>query len=185
MMSDRGYSIRDQYAIHFITFAVVQWIDVFTRKEYTDIVVDSLRFCQLNKGLRIHAWCIMSNHVHLILSTQEPYRLSDTLRDFKRYTPLPVVKAISENQRQSRKRWMLWIFKKAGEDNNRNREFQFWQQGNHPIQCDSNAIIDSRIKYLHENPVRAGIVRKEEEYIYSSALDYYTGESGLIKIDFI
>lgn len=80
---------------------------------------------------------------------------------------------------------MLWIFKKAGEDNNRNREFQFWQQGNHPIQCDSNAIIDSRIKYLHENPVRAGIVRKEEEYIYSSALDYYTGESGLIKIDFI
>jgi putative transposase len=62
-MSDRGYLIRNQFAIHFITFATVQWVDVFTRKEYADIVVESLKFCKKNKGLKIHAWCIMSNHL--------------------------------------------------------------------------------------------------------------------------
>ncbi len=55
-MSDRGYSIKDQHAIHFITFAVVQWVDVFSRREYADVLLESLRFCQQKKGLRIHAW---------------------------------------------------------------------------------------------------------------------------------
>jgi REP element-mobilizing transposase RayT len=76
-MSDRGYSIKDQYAIHFITFSVVQWIDVFSRTEYADIVLESLKFCQTNKGLKVHAWCIMSNHIYLIISTIEPNRCSE------------------------------------------------------------------------------------------------------------
>jgi len=184
-MSGRGYAIKDQNAVHFITFAVVQWIDVFTRKEYADIIIESLKFCQRNKGLRIHAWCIMSNHLHLILSAKEPYRLSDILRDFKKYTSSEIIRAITDNTRESRKNWMLWIFKKAGERNNRNKDHQFWQQDNHPVQCDTNEIIDSRMEYLHENPVRAGLVRKEQDYLYSSGIDYYAEGKGLIDIDFI
>lgn len=80
-MKDDGYKIRDQYAVHFITFAVVEWIDVFTRKAYADIVLDSLRHCMQNKGLKVHAWCIMSNHIHLIVSATNG-NLSDLLRDF-------------------------------------------------------------------------------------------------------
>ncbi len=90
-MSGRGYTIKDQYAIHFITFAVVQWVDVFSRKEYADVVVESLSFCQKNKGLKVHAWCIMSNHLHLIVSTVEN-KLSDVLRDFKKDTSLSLLK---------------------------------------------------------------------------------------------
>ena len=184
-MSDKGYSIRDQNAIHFITFAVVQWIDVFSRKEYSDVVVDSLKFCQEKKGLKIHAWCIMSNHIHLIVSTAAPNRLSDVLRDFKKFTSTNIIKAISENPKESRKNWMLWIFKKAGEKNNRNKDYQFWQQDNHPVQCDTNEILETRLKYLHENPVRAGLVRYEQDYVYSSGIDYYTEEAGLIAVEFI
>ncbi|NGF57174.1 transposase [Parapedobacter sp. SGR-10] len=184
-MGEQGYSIKDQYSIHFITFAVIEWVDVFTRKGYADIVVESLKFCQREKGLKVHAWCIMSNHIHLILSTQEPNRLSDILRDFKKYTSTAIIKAINENTRESRKNWMLWIFKKAGEKNNRNQEYQFWRQDNHPIQCDTNAIIETRLNYVHENPVKAGIVMREQDYLYSSAIDYYTEEKGLIDIDFI
>ena len=184
-MSDRGYSIKDQHAIHFITFAVVQWIDVFSRKEYADILLESLKFCQQKKGLRVHEWCIMSNHLHLIVSASEPNKLSDILRDFKKFTSSQILKAIAENEKESRKNWMLWIFKKAGEKNNRNNEYQFWQQDNHPVQCDTNDILESRITYLHENPVRAGIVREAQDYIYSSAIDYYTKEKGLVDIDFV
>ena len=53
-MSDGGYKIRNQAAIHFITFAVVEWVDVFSRKDYRDIVLDSIRFCQKEKGLLLY-----------------------------------------------------------------------------------------------------------------------------------
>ncbi|MEO7446531.1 MAG: transposase, partial [Ferruginibacter sp.] len=64
-MQDEGYKIRDQSGVYFITFATVQWVDVFTRNCYVEIVLDSLRFCIKEKGLNVHAWCLMSNHLHL------------------------------------------------------------------------------------------------------------------------
>src|SRR5215207_5025956 len=69
-MSEGGYKIRNKKEIHFVSFAVVEWIDVFTRKEYRDIFIESLKHCQEKKELRLHAWCVMSNHVHLIISAR-------------------------------------------------------------------------------------------------------------------
>jgi hypothetical protein len=80
---------------------------------------------------------------------------------------------------------MLWIFKKAGEKNERNKNYQFWQQENHPIECSTYEVLQSKIKYVHENPVRAGLVRNESDYVYSSGVDYYTNEKGLIEINFL
>jgi putative transposase len=184
-MSDRGYSIKDQFAIHFITFAVVQWVNVFNRSLYADIVVESLKYCRKEKGLKIHAWCLMSNHIHLIISANGPATLSDILRDFKKFTSSQIINAIENNAQESRKYWMLWLFRKAGQLNKRNDTYQFWQQDNHPVQCDTNDILDTRLLYLHENPVRAGIVRYEQHYIYSSGIDYYTEDKGLIEIDLV
>lgn len=184
-MSEKGYQIRDQYAVHFITFSVVEWVDVFTRKKYADILVDSLKYCQLNKGLLIHAWCIMSNHVHLIISTNGSTQLSDVIRDFKKFSSSAIINTIKDNPTESRKNWMLWIFKKAGEHNKRNKNYQFWQQENHPVECSTQDILQSRMIYLHENPLRAGIVRLEQDYLYSSGIDYYGKERGLIDIDYL
>ncbi len=181
-MFKEGYQIRDQYAIHFVSFAVVQWVDVFTRSMYADVVVESLNFCVKKKGLQVHAWCIMSNHLHLIISAKEPAKLSDLLRDFKKYTSSKIVEAIEQNDRESRKGWMLWIFRSAGKHNNRNEVHQFWQQSNHPIECSDANFLDSRMKYLHENPVRAGLVRFEGDYVYSSGIDYYLDQKGLVEL---
>src|SRR5688572_29408001 len=122
-MPEAGYKIRDQYAVHFITLAVIEWIDVFTRSNYSDIVVESLRFCQQNKGLNVHAWCLMSNHIHLIVSAKPPASLSGLIRDFKKFTSSQIIHAIEENEKESRKNWMLWIFRKAGERNERNERY--------------------------------------------------------------
>ncbi len=135
-MKDDGYKIRDQYEVHFITFAVVEWIDVFTRRTYSDIIMESLRYCSKNKGLKLHAWCIMSNHIHLIISAADG-NLSDILRDFKKFTSKEIITAIENYKQESRKNWMLWIFRKAGEKNSRNKEYQFWQQDNHAIQLET------------------------------------------------
>jgi REP element-mobilizing transposase RayT len=184
-MPEGGYKIRDQYSIHFITFAVVEWVDLFTRQDYVQIVLDSLKFCQENKGLKIHAWVIMSNHLHLLVSTDGENTLSDVLRDFKKFTSTMITRKIEDNTKESRRNWMLWIFKSKGSKNSKNEKYQFWQQGNHPVECSSAEILDSKKKYIHENPLRAGWVRNEWDYVYSSAIDYYTDKKGLLKIDYV
>jgi putative transposase len=184
-MNDGGYKIRNQAATHFITFAVVEWVDVFTRKDYRDIVLDSIRHCQAERGLLLHCWCIMSNHVHLIASAKN-CDLSEILRDFKKFTSKQIIKAIEENQHESRREWMLKIFRQHGESNIRNTNYQFWRQDNQPQELYSSAFIFQKINYIHNNPVEAGIVDKPEQYLYSSARDYFhTRKCGLLDLAFI
>jgi putative transposase len=102
-MKDDGYKIRDQHAVHFITFAVVEWVDVFTRRTYSDIVIQSIFYCINNKGLKLHGWCIMTNHLHLIISAPNG-NLSDILRDFKKFTSKEIITAIENNKQESRRK---------------------------------------------------------------------------------
>ena len=169
-----AYKIYDQEGQYFITCTVHQWVDVFTRRDYIDIFLDSIRFCQSNKGLEVHAWVIMSNHVHMIVSSSKG-KLSDTIRDFKKFTATKIVKAIEYNPKESRKRWLLWLLKKEG-------NIWFWEEGYHGEEIVTKEFFDSKLEYIHMNPVRAGIVEKEEEYMYSSCGDYYGTRKGLLAL---
>ncbi|WP_420579834.1 REP-associated tyrosine transposase [Reichenbachiella sp.] len=182
-MNSSGYKIRNQTGIYFITFAVVEWVDVFTRRQYTEVVIDSLNYCQKEKGLEIYAWCLMSNHLHLIISSKEG-RLSDTLRDFKKFTASKILSSIENNYKESRKGWMLWIFKSAGKKNTNNKIYQFWRQNNHPKELETNKFKDEKLNYIHMNPVETGLVNEPEHYRYSSAVDYCGGK-GLVRICFL
>ena len=133
--------------------------------------------------MRLSAWIIMSNHLHLILSANSGFTISNILRDFKKFTSKQIIKAIQENSRESRKAWMIYMFERAGKRNSNNKDFQFWRQDNHPIELSTPVILKERLDYLHENPVRAGIVFEPQEYVYSSAVDYYTKRKGLIEIE--
>ena len=185
MMPEGGYKIRNQAEIHFVSFAVVEWIDVFIRKEYIDIIIDSLKFCQTSKQLQVHGWCIMTSHLRLLLSS-DIRNLSGTLRDFKKFTTNKIIQAIVENKKESRREWMIEIFRKAGKENSRNTNYQFWQQDNQPKECYSPAFTVQKLDYIHNNPVVAGIVDHPWEYVYSSARDYYfQTHCGLLKVAFI
>lgn len=180
------YKFKNSAGCYFISFAVIEWVDVFIRKEYKNILVENLKYCQKEKGLELFAWCIMSNHVHLIARAKEGFLLQHILRDFKKYTSRLILKTISENNHESRKEWMLKIFRDAGMKNSNNENYQFWQQDNHPIEIWSEDVINQKLEYLHNNPVKEGFVDKAEEYLYSSARDYYQDKNcGLIEINFI
>jgi|SRR5690554_221344 len=172
-----GYIIRDQAAPHFITATVVDWIDVFTRQQYKDIIISSLDYSINNKGLVVFAYVVMSNHVHLIVQAKDN-NLSDLIRDFKKFTATTIVKEIKESN-DGRFDWMLDRFEKATESHSRNKNFQFWQYGNHPKEVFSEKFLWSKIDYIHLNPVRAGIVKQVEDYIYSSASNYIKDEGVL------
>ncbi len=176
-----SYKFHNPEGVYFITFAVVEWVDVFTRKEYPEIVVESLRFCQKEKGLVIHAWCIMSNHLHLIIAKNGTADLHEIMRDMKKFTSAQITKAIEESN-ESRKGWMLWLFRSAGERNPNNKKYQFWQQDNHPLELISPKFILQKLQYIHRNPVAAGIVTESQYYRYSSAIDY-AGGKGLLEVD--
>ena len=122
----------------------------------------------------------MSSHVHLLASSLNR-DLSGALRDFKKFTGKKLIEAIINNAQESRKEWMLRIFKDAGKANS-STNFQFWRQDNQPKECYSPAFTVQKLNYIHNNPVEAGIVDKAEEYVYSSARDhYYQKNCGLFK----
>ena len=179
----RNYKIRDQGGVYFVTMTIVGWIDIFTRTEYRDIYLESVRYCQKEKGLVVYAWCMMSNHVHLIVRAEED-NLSGVIRDLKKFTSKKLFAAIEENAEESRRNWIVAIFRRNGEFNHNNLNFQVWQQHNQPIELYSAAAIDQKLHYIHENPVRAGWVEYPWEYLYSSARDY-ADRKGLLDIELI
>ncbi|MEJ7736630.1 MAG: transposase [Chitinophagaceae bacterium] len=177
------YKFSDQEKLYFVSYAVVYWIDLFTRNEYKDILLKSWRYCMDTKGMELYGWCIMTSHVHMIIGTHgEP--LENIMRDMKRHTSEQLKIAIKNNTIESRKEWLLWMMEKAGRKNSNNIEFQLWQQDNHPIILNSATITHQKLDYIHNNPVDAGFVEKPEDWLYSSARDYY-GLKGLIKISLI
>lgn len=181
----RKYAIRDQQSMHFVTFTVVNWIDLFIRDQYKEILIQSLIYCQKHKGLRVHAYCIMTSHIHLIISVEEGVHLSDVIRDFKSYTSTRLKAVIGENSKESRREWLIWMFERAGKKNKRNDSFQLWLQNNHPIELSSNEMQDQRLNYLHNNPVEAGFVDDPSSWIWSSCASYQKSEKGKIDIHFI
>jgi REP element-mobilizing transposase RayT len=175
-----GYVIRDQGAIYFLTFTVVEWVDVFTRKDYRDIIIDSLKYCQEAKGMNIYAFVIMSNHIHIMMQSEKK-ELSNLVRDFKKYTAQMILKRVMDGP-ESRSDWMLKRFEFAANSHQRNTKYQFWQLNNHAEEVFSEPFMWSKINYIHMNPVRAEIVAKASEYLHSSALNY-VGKTSLIDIE--
>ncbi len=169
------YQIKNQEGAYFLTLQVVGWIDIFTRQKYRDIIIQNLKYCQEHKGLSIFAYVIMSNHLHILVQSQTG-TLSNTIRDFKSYTSKVILSTV-ENEMESRKEWMMNYFEHAAQAHERNRNYQFWTHENHAEQIYSDKFIRQKLNYIHMNPVRAGIVRKPEEYIYSSASNYAGLES--------
>jgi REP element-mobilizing transposase RayT len=177
------YKFRDITGVYFVTSTVVDWIEVFTRDIYLDILLDSFRFCQQKQGLQMHAWVLMPNHFHLICSFINNTDPGMVIKNIKSFTAIKIIDAIINNSRESRKRWMLDLFEKNGK-NKKNYRFQFWQHENHPVLLDNEKMYDQRFNYLHENPVRAGFVRAPEDWQYSSAIDYYE-QSGKGLLDLV
>ena len=82
---------------------------------------------------------------------------------------------------ESRREWLLYRFSFAGKFDHRIKNYKVWQDISHPILLESNNLIDQKINYIHQNPVRALIVQNAEDYIFSSASDY-AGTKGMINI---
>lgn len=180
-MSGDNYFIRYQQNCYFLTLTVVKWIDLFTRREFKDVITDSLNYCVKHKGLELYAWVIMSNHIHFAGRVNTPHRMSDFLRDFKKFTSKRFIR-LMELINESRKEWLLEAFSIEAQRIGRAKNYKIWRDDNHAIDLETyNIDLIEKIDYIHKNPVKAGLVENPEDYVYSSARDY-CGKKGLVEI---
>ena len=165
-MSEK-YKIYDG-GVFFVTLTIVGWIDLFTRRDYCDIIVNSLSYCIKHKGLKVFAFCIMPSHIHIVAAAENGL-LSDILRDMKSYSAKQILQTIQTHPQESRKEWLLYMLAYHAKIIRHNGQYQVWQQHNHPISLHNGQLLKQRINYLHDNPVVAGIVNEAQNYMYSSA----------------
>ena len=150
-----GYVIRDQTLPHFLTVTVVDWVDVFSRQNYRDSVIECLDYCIKNKGMILFSYVIMSNHIHMIIQSDDA-KLSDLIRDFKKFTAKTILDKI-QVEPESRRNWMLERFKLATETHSRNKNYQFWRLGSHAEEIYSENFMWSKIDYIHFNMLFHGL----------------------------
>jgi len=155
------YKVIESDGVYITTSTIVEWIPIFTNEDIFQIIADSLNYCIKEKELKIYSYVIMPNHLHLIASAKN---LSESMKSFKRYT----AKEIIQYLKKSKHDWILnqlHFFKKK---NKLESGYQVWQEGFHPQLISSYQMLEQKINYIHQNPVRKGFVNDADYWKYSS-----------------
>src|SRR5450432_2486734 len=157
-----------QYGLYFVTLTVVGGIDVFTRSEYCDLLVDNINYCIDHKRLRVYEYAIMSSQLHMVVGAEQG-NLSKALRDFKSYSAKQVLRAIAEHPAENRKEWLMRLFQFFADRYQHNSEHHFWQFGNQPIDLDKLAKTGQRAPSSLDYLLNAKLVDGAGHYRYCSA----------------
>ena len=158
---------------HFITITVLNWLPVFTRVDTVNILLDSLKYLS-QEGMKIYAYVILENHLHLIAQSQH---IDKDIQRFKSYTANKLLSYLKDRKVQTLLDQFVF-YKKA---HKADRQYQFWQEGFHPELIQHQDMMNQKIEYIHQNPVKRGYVDEAEHWRYSSARNYM-GKEGLIDI---
>jgi REP element-mobilizing transposase RayT len=172
------YKVTENNGIYFVTSTVVEWIPVFTSKIYFEIIIDSLKFCRTNKGLKLYAFVIVDNHFHLIVSGE---RLAEIMRSLKGFTSRQII----EQLKRDNKKWLLNQLAYYKKRHKTESTFQVWQEGFHPELILSEEMLVQKIEYIHFNPVKRGYVNLPEQWRYSSARNFILEDQSIIEIDLL
>ena len=174
------YRIYDNEKAYFITITVVEWVELFIRRNHSTAVVESLEYCIKNKGLELFAWCLMPNHLHMIARGKEGHLLSNIVRDFKRHTSKKLADQIT-NEPESRRRRLIETFRDAALTHPKEIKLKIWQDGYHPVELYSRGFTKQKLNYIHQNPVEQLLVEHPWDYLFSSARDY-AGKKGMLDV---
>ena len=152
---------------------MVAWLPVFAHPPFADILLDSWRFLQRERGVRIFGYVLLENHLHWIASADD---LAEQVGRFKSYTARRI---IDELQRRGFSALLeeLRYFKLRHKID---QTYQLWQEGNHPQQIQNEEMMQQKLEYIHANPVRRGYVEDPIHWRYSSARNY-AGAKGVIE----
>ncbi|MFO7850851.1 MAG: REP-associated tyrosine transposase [Bacteroidota bacterium] len=174
----RKYKVFDISKPYFVTSSIVSWIKIFNDEKIISILIDSIIYCQLNKGLEIYAYVIMPDHSHMVCRSISDNSLSDIFRDLKKFTSRSIIKYLKQYKSRI---YSSWLDRFRDNNNDSAEHYRIWQNGYNPKELSSNKFMDQKIEYIHSNPVKAGLVSRPNDYIYSSARNY-SEKKGVIDV---
>ena len=170
------YRILEREHSHFITATTVAWLPIFTTAKRCDILVDAFDYCRQHKGLKLHAWVILDTHFHAIVAAPE---LARVLADLKRHTARRIIEQLEAEHCD----WLLRQLRHERAPTKTESRHQVWQEGSHPQAIMSDAIMLQKLEYLHNNPVKRGLVASPEHWRYSSAHEWLPGAMIALRSD--
>ena len=153
---------------YFFTATNLNWEYVLHDHRTKNIVLNSLQFLTDNERVRIFAFCLMSNHIHLIWQTLGSHRRQDVQRDFLKYTGQQILRHLHETKSP-----LLRNLEVQAKD----RQFQVWERNSLSISIESDKFLFQKLDYIHQNPVSAGMCKYAEDYYHSSASFYFRNTS--------
>lgn len=166
---------------YFVTTTTVRWQPALAAKVRRRLIINSLKYCLINKGLHLHGYVIMPTHAPYIFSTDSGVCLSNVMRDFNTHTS----REISVSLIDEKKERMTHVFREAARRAERGNSFKVWQAGYHRVSLETDRFFKQKLKYIHNNPVKAGLVEWAEDWEYSSARNYTFGDHLIIRVEFV
>ncbi len=164
--------------IYYITTVVYARRPIFTRPAYVLPLLDSLNYYRYRDNFKIIGFVIMPDHIHLIVWPLGDVWLDDFMRDFKQFTAMRIIRQAKVEERTED----LAAFAQAGEETGRAKH-KVWQDSYWDKNIYSEQFLRQKLSYVHRNPLRAGLVEKPEDYVYSSYRNYALGDDSLFQID--
>jgi len=156
-------------------FSVINESPHFLTCTIAKLLLDSLSFLQKQQRLKLFAYVIMENHLHLLASSAE---LSKEIGNFKSFTARQIVDYLEEKKHFS----LLKQLNYYKSEHKKNRNYQVWQEGSHPEMIVSEKMFRAKLEYIHNNPVKRGYVDQPDHWRYSSARNYL-GLEGLLSLN--
>ncbi len=178
-MARRGRLSLTDESIFFVTTTVVRFTNIFTTDRYCDILVNNIKHYQKRYQFTILAYVIMPSHFHWIVKVDKNEgTISDIMRDIKKYSAWEIMEQVEKDKKVD----LIKMFKKEGEGL-KNHKRKFWMK-----RFDDEVIRNEKMfwvkrNYIHNNPVKAGIVSKPEDYKYSSARNYFFDDNSVLNVD--
>jgi len=176
-LRDRKYYQGNAY---YITTSIHKFIKIFEEKKYIDIILKNINFYRRKYDFKILAYVIMPNHLHLFIFPKQDNAetISNMMGDFKRFTS----RSLREQMEKDNK--IVWLKRfRLNEPKKKNCHYRIWQERFDDLAVYSPSVARTKINYIHNNPVRKGIVEKPEDYLYSSARNYILNDQSITKVD--
>ncbi|MEA3433978.1 MAG: transposase [Campylobacterota bacterium] len=174
-MGRSRYKIYEPTQPHFVTCTILHWLPLFTRQESVQIIIDCLKFLQEKDHLKLYAYVILENHLHMVVQSDD---ISKTMESFKKYTARQLLQLLKKENIRT----LLEQLKYYKKTHRTEKEYQVWEEGYQPKLIQTDAMMLSKIQYIHHNPVKRGYVDEASHWRYSSARDY-EGVDGLLEVE--
>ena len=170
----------EESPVLFLTMKIVNGLPVFVNRSYFDIVIKALRWYRRNKRIKIYAYTILINHLHLVVEFPDDMEGDKMIGDFKRYIAKEIIKKLKEDGRYD---ILEEIYMAANAI--KKQDLKVWERNNWPISITSDKFFNQKVNYTDYNASHHRVVKDIEKWPYTSFHNHYCEHPCLFETDAI